>query len=92
MCPSGHALQRGKPLQGGACAPELDGYLPFPQLEEVCTRPWRPSTGEINGLTLKENAPATRETWAQCLGWEGPLEKGKATHSSILAWRIPWTV
>ena len=35
--------------------------------------------------------PAMRETWVQSLGWEDPLEKGKATHSSILAWRIPWT-
>ena len=33
-----------------------------------------------------------RETWVQSLGWEDSLEKGKATHSSILAWRIPWTV
>ena len=32
------------------------------------------------------------ETWVQSLGWEDPPEKGKATHSSILAWRIPWTV
>ena len=32
-----------------------------------------------------------RETWVQSLGWEDPLEKGKATHSIILAWRIPWT-
>ena len=32
------------------------------------------------------------ETWIRSLGWEDPLEKGKATHSSILAWRIPWTV
>ena len=32
------------------------------------------------------------ETWVLSLGWEDPLEKGKATHSSILAWRIPWTV
>ena len=31
-----------------------------------------------------------QETWVQSLGWEDPLEKGKATHSSILAWRIPW--
>ena len=31
------------------------------------------------------------ETWVRSLGWEDPLEKGKATHSSILAWRIPWT-
>ena len=34
----------------------------------------------------------TQETWVQSLGWEDPLEKGKATHSSILAWRIPWTL
>ena len=33
---------------------------------------------------------AIRETWVQSLGWEDPLEKGMATHSSILAWRIPW--
>ena len=39
---------------------------------------------------LVENVPAMRETWIQPLGWEDPLEKGKATHSSILAWRIPW--
>ena len=36
--------------------------------------------------------PATEETPVQSLGWEDPLEKGKATHSSVLAWRIPWTV
>ena len=34
--------------------------------------------------------PAMWETWVQSLGWEDPLEKGMATHSSILAWRIPW--
>ena len=37
------------------------------------------------------NLPAIQETWVQSLGWEDPLEKGMATHSSILAWRIPWT-
>ena len=37
---------------------------------------------------LVKNLPAMRETWVQSLGWEAPLEKGKATHSSILAWRI----
>ena len=41
---------------------------------------------------LVKNPPAMRETWVQSLGWEDPLEKGKATHSSILAWRILWTV
>ena len=40
---------------------------------------------------LVENHPAVRETWVQPLGWEEPLEKGTATHSSILAQRIPWT-
>ena len=39
-----------------------------------------------------KNLPATQEIWVQSLDWEDPLEKGKATHSSILAWRIPWTV
>ena len=41
--------------------------------------------------TLK-NPPAKWETWVQSLGWEDTLEKGMATHSRILAWRIPWTV
>ena len=41
---------------------------------------------------LVKNPPAVWETWVQSLGWDDPLEKGKATHSSILAWRIPWTV
>ena len=40
---------------------------------------------------LVKNPPAMWETWVQSLGWEDPLEKGKATHSSTLAWRIPWT-
>ena len=61
------------------------------------------STGEGIGYPLQyswaslmaqlvKNPPATQKTWAQSLGWEDPLEKGKATHSSILAWRIPWTL
>ena len=41
---------------------------------------------------LVKNLPAMWETWVQSLVWEDPLEKGKATHSSILAWRIPCTV
>ena len=41
---------------------------------------------------LVKDLPAMRETWVQSLGWEGPLKKGKATHSSILAWRVPGTV
>ena len=38
-----------------------------------------------------KNLPAVQETWVQSLGWKDPLEKERATHSSILAWRIPWT-
>ena len=41
---------------------------------------------------LVKNPPAVRETWVRSLGWEDPLEKGNATHSRILAWRIPGTV
>ena len=41
---------------------------------------------------LVKNPPTMWETWVQSLGWEDPLEKGKATQSSILALRIPWTV
>ena len=40
---------------------------------------------------LVKNLPAMQETWVWSLGWEDPLEKGKATRSSTLAWRIPWT-
>ena len=41
---------------------------------------------------LVKNLPVMWETWVQSLHWEDTLEKGKATHSCILAWRIPWTV
>ena len=61
------------------------------------------STGEGIGYSLQyswaslvaqlvENPPAVQETGVRPLGWEDPLEKRKATHTSILAWRIPWTV
>ena len=61
------------------------------------------STGEWIGYPLQyswaslvaqlvKNPPAMWETWVQFLGWENPLEKGKATYSSILALRVPWAV
>ena len=61
------------------------------------------STGEGIGYPLQyswaflvpqlvKNLSAMWKTWVQSLGWEDPLEKGKASHSNILAWRIPWTV
>ena len=43
------------------------------------------------GGSVVKNPPAKQETWVQSQRWEDPLEKEKATHSSILAWEIPWT-
>ena len=43
------------------------------------------------GAQMVKNLHAVLETWVQLLGWEDPLEKGMATHSNILAWKIPWT-
>ena len=40
---------------------------------------------------MVKHLPAVQDTWVQSLGWEDPLEKEMATHSSSLAWRIPWT-
>ena len=40
---------------------------------------------------MVKNLPAMQETWVRSLGWEDPLEEGMATHSSVLAWRNPWT-
>ena len=51
-----------------------------------------PETRASLVVQLVKNPPAVRETWVQSLVWEDPLEKGKATHSSILTWRIPWMV
>ena len=53
--------------------------------------PLQYSWASLVAQTLK-NLPAMWETWVQSLGWEDPLEKEMAAHSSILAWRIPWTV
>ena len=75
-----------------------------PTMQETCLIPGlRRSAGEGIGYPhqyswaslvaqMVKNLPAVQETWVWSLGWEDPLEKGKATHSSILAWRIPWTV
>jgi len=54
------------------------------------------SKGQFKGraslvASMVKNPPAMRETWVRSLGWEDLLEEGMATHSSILAWRIPWT-
>ena len=73
-----HAGDPGSILGSGRSTGEGIGY------------PLRYSRASLVAQLIK-NLPAKRETWVQSLGWEDPLEKGKATHSSILAWRIPWT-
>ena len=52
--------------------------------------PLQYSWASLVAQTVK-NPPAIGDTWVQSLGWEDPLEEGMATHSRILAWRIPWT-
>ena len=55
-------------------------------LKVVKSRPW----ASLVAQTVK-TPPAMRETWVPSLGWEDPLKEGMATHSSVLAWRTPWT-
>ena len=62
-------------------------------MEMESKKEWIPTPvflGFLCVAQLIKNPPAVQETWVRSLGWEDPLEKGKATHSSILAWRIPW--
>ena len=51
--------------------------------------PWTRGASPV--AQIVKNLPAMQETQVRSLGWEDPLENGMATHSSILAWRIPWT-
>ena len=59
-------------------------------LISVCI-PWSVYTYMYHRSQMVKNPPAMQETGVQSLGWEDPLEKEMATHSGILAWRIPWT-
>ena len=77
---------RGEPLPspiGQGSATESSNRL-VTQLTSLATKPLV--------AQLLKNLCAIQETWVLSLGWEGALEKGMATHSSFLAWRIPWTV
>ena len=76
-----------------ACSAEDTGSIPVlgKSAGEGIGYPFQYSWASFVAQLVK-NPPAMRETWVQSLGWEDPLERGKATHSSILAWRIRWTV
>ena len=76
----------------GGSEEDREGFLreELGDLGYQCLRGW---LGFPDSSASKvKNRPAMWETWVRSLGWEDPLEKGTATHSSILAWRIPWTV
>ena len=57
------------------------------RFSKMCVTFWASQVAQ-----LVKNLPAIQETWVRSLGWEDPMEKGKATHSSVLAWKIPWSV
>ena len=73
-------------LEDGKCLIKFEGFLPQCKSDKI----WGLSTSLVAQM-VKKNLPAMQETWVQSVGWKDPLEKGVATHSSILAWRIPWT-
>ena len=85
----------GEPQQGGELSEVAARVLRF---FHGCTPPRCPWSLDLPRCLGFPCGSAGREsacnagTWVQSLSWENPLEKGKATHSSILAWRIPWTV
>ena len=64
-----------------------EGFISSDTMNRIYRTDWASLVAQ-----LVKNPPAVWETWIQSLGWEDPLEKGKATHSSILPWRIPWTL
>ena len=93
----------GKESTCDAGDPVLIPGLEFAKFMEIWQINRKRSAGEGIGCPLQytwaslvvqlvKNLPAMWGTWVWSLGWEDPLEKGKATHSSLLAWRIPWTV
>ena len=70
-----------------------------PRLSSTCILSFNSEEGTVVEMVLSKfpvaqtvkNPPEMQETWVRSLGREDPLEEGMATHSSILAWRIPWT-
>ena len=91
------------PAESPLAGPQVAALLLYPHMAEkeimaCCFSSYKGTDNICEGSThdlinlLPKNLPAMWDTWVQSLGWEDPLEKRKTTHSSILAWRIPWTV
>ena len=81
LSPSGPWIDPGQGSLPSACAPAT--YQP-PRTDHI-------TFGGFPDGSMVKNLLAMQETWVQSLGWKVTLEKGMATHSSILSWRIPWT-
>ena len=91
----------GRCTKGKLCSVWLLLSLDLPAFMDAKPLPSSPSCLCFPPITLfspyslvaqmVKNLPAMWKTWVRFLGWEDPLEKGKGTHSSIVAWRIPWT-
>ena len=80
-------------VKESACNAEDPGSIPGlgRSTVEVIGYPLQYSWASLVAQLVK-NPSAVQKTWVRSLSWEDPLEKGKATHSDILAWRIPWTL
>ena len=78
------------PHRGGRDLPNPGSRTLQSQLQELLVCAGSPELGFPSGSAVK-NLPAMQETWIRSLGWEDPLEKEMATHSSVHAWKIPWT-
>ena len=70
------------------CWPQENKRLPHAEDRLLYILAW---PGASLVAQMVKNLPQVQEIWVQSLGWEDPLEKGMATHSSFLAWKIPWT-
>ena len=81
---------------GLPCPPPRDipnpGVEPASPVSHAVHADTLPLYGASLVVQMVKNPPAMWETWVLSLGWEDPLEKGKATLSSIMAWKIPWTL
>ena len=87
------SLTKGPEDPNGACplAPKLLTWATLINTLTELISSWATGDGGFLVAQAVKYPPAMQETWVQSLGWEDPLEKEMATHSRILAWRIPWT-
>ena len=79
------------PLSMGFSRQKYWSGLPFPSPGDLPNPGIEPGSPALQADALSSEPPGKQETWVQSLDREDPLEKGMATQSSILAWRIPWT-